>query len=79
MIYVKSALAGLLAVAVATIVLPMLVIVGIVIYNGFHSSQEGLVGWDPISLSHRSPLLIVVALLVVCFASGFLWEFRRLF
>ena len=54
MIYLKSALAGLLAVVAAIVVLP---IVGIVIYSAIHSSQEGSVDWDPISLTHPSLLL----------------------
>lgn len=77
MIYLKSALAGLLAVVAATIVLPILVVMGIVLYSAIHSSQEGSVGWDPISLVHR-PSLPIVALMVVCFVPGFFWEFRKL-
>lgn len=78
MIYFKSALAGLLAVLAAAIVLPMLAILGIVIYSALHSSQEGSVGWDPISLWVQRPPLSIVAVAVVCFASGFFWEFRRI-
>jgi len=77
LIYLKSALAGLLAVVAARIVLSMLVILGIVVYGALHSSQEGSVGWDPISLIHH-PSLPIVALIIVCFATGFFWEFRRL-
>lgn len=77
MIYLKSTLAGLLALVAATVVLPILVIAVIVIYTAIHSSQEGSVGWDPISLVHQSPLPIV-ALMIVCFTGGFSWEFRRL-
>ncbi len=80
MIYLKSALAGLLAVVAATIVLPILVIIGIVLYSAIRTSPEGSVegsvGWDPISLVH--PPMPIVAFMVVCFASGFFWEFRRL-
>jgi hypothetical protein len=76
MIYIKSALAGLLAVAAGAVALPMLVIVGIVIYSAIHSSQEGSVGWDPISLIH--PSWPILTLIVVCFTAGFFWEFRRL-
>jgi hypothetical protein len=76
MIYLKSALAGLLAFVAATIVLPILVIIGIVLYSAIQPSPEGSVGWDPISLVH--PPLPIVALMVVCFASDFFWEFRSL-
>jgi hypothetical protein len=78
MIYLKSALAGLLAVEAATILLPILVVSGIILYTAVHSSQEGSVGWDPISLWVQRPPLSIVAVAVVCFASGFFWEFRRL-
>jgi hypothetical protein len=80
MIYLKSALAGLLTAGAATIVLPILVVIGIVLYSAIRTSPkgavEGSVGWDPISLVH--PSLPIVTLIVVCFASGFFWEFRRL-
>ncbi len=80
MIYLKSALAGLLAVVAATIVLPILVVIGIVLYSAIRTSLEGAVersvGWDPISLVH--PSLPIVTLIVVGFGSGFFWKFRRL-
>ena len=80
MIYLKSALAGLLAVVTATIVLPILVVIGIVLYSAIRTSPEGTVeasvGWDPIRVVH--PSLPIVTLIVVCFASGFFWEFHRL-
>jgi hypothetical protein len=47
MIYLKSALTGLLGVVVAAVVLPMLVIVGIVIDTATHSSAEGSIGGIP--------------------------------
>ena len=78
MVYVKSVLAGLLAAVAVTIVLPILVIIGIVLYSAIHPPPEGMsVGWDPISLVHRPPLPIV-AFIVLVFASGFFREFRRL-
>jgi hypothetical protein len=74
MIDLKSALAGLLAVEAATIVLPILAIAGTVIYSAvrssaIHSSREGSVGRDPISLIH--PSLPILTLIVVCFVAGF--------
>jgi uncharacterized membrane protein len=66
----------LLAIVVATIVVPILVVMGIVLSSGFHSSQEGSVGWDPISLAHQRPWPIV-AFIVFVFAAGFFWEFCR--
>jgi hypothetical protein len=76
MIYFKSALAGLLAVAAATIVLPILVVLATVLYSAIHPPLEGAVGWDPISLVH--PRLPFVGFMVICFASGYVWEFLRL-
>lgn len=73
MVLVKSALAGFLALIAAFAVLLMLVMLGLFIYGTFHQTQ-GSVGWDPISL--KSPITIVVAILIFC--AGFFWEFHRL-
>jgi len=76
-IYIKSVLAGLLAVIAAPIALPILCIIGTIVYGVIHPPPEGTaVGWAPISLA-KQPLPIV-ALIVVIFAAGFVWEFRRL-
>jgi hypothetical protein len=72
MIYVKSILAGLLAVLSGTILLAIVVVVGISILS--RSSQDGSVGWDPIALAR--PLTWLVAILGI-FLIGFLWEFYR--
>jgi hypothetical protein len=79
MIYTTSMLAGLLAVLVACISLPVLAVVGLIVYSMIHPPQEGegAVGWDPVSLVHQQPLPIL-ALIVLVFAAGFFWEFRRL-
>jgi hypothetical protein len=76
MIYLKSAMAGLLAAAIAAVVLPIFAIVGIGLYSAIKTPPGGAVGWDPISLIH--PPLPIVALIVVSFASVFFWELRRL-
>ena len=73
MVLLKSALAGLLALVAAFAVLLMLVMLGLFVYGTFHQT-EGSVGWDPISL--KSPITVVVAILIFCV--GFFWEFRRL-
>ncbi len=78
MLYLKSALVGLLTVVIGSIVFPIVGIVGIVVYTSMHSASDGTsVGWDPISLAKRPPFF-ALAFIVVCFASGFFWEFRRL-
>jgi uncharacterized BrkB/YihY/UPF0761 family membrane protein len=72
MIYLKSIVAGLIAVFSVTLVL----FVGIVSYLWVAASKEqgaGAVGWDPISVIRPGPVLIILAVFVV----GFLWEFRR--
>jgi hypothetical protein len=76
MIYLKSALAGLLTIILTSVVLPILAILGAILYTVIYR-PEGAVGWDAISLARQSPLPIVVFTLCV-FAFGFLWEFRRL-
>ena len=78
MIYIKSALVGLLALLITFAFLPIIGMLVLMIYGFIHPPPEGYsVGWDPISLVKRSPWL-PVAFLVVVFASGFFWEFRRL-
>lgn len=72
MIYVKSIVAGLVAVFSVSV----LFFVVIVIYQSVWASKEqsaGLIAWDPISVIRPGPVLIVLAL----FVAGFVWEFRR--
>jgi hypothetical protein len=72
MIYLKSIVAGLVAVFSVAV----LVLVGIVTYLGVSASKEqdeGTIGWDPISVIRPGPVLIILAV----FVAGFLWEFRR--
>jgi len=77
MIYLKSLLAGLLAIVAACIVLPVLTVVGLIVYSMIHRSQEeGSIGWDPISLVRMNPRVWVIAALIFC--AGFIWEYRRL-
>ena len=73
MVFVKSALAGLLALIASFAVLLMLAMLGLFIYSTFHQT-EGSVGWDPIAL--KSPITLVVAVLIFC--AGFVWEYRKL-
>jgi len=70
MIYVKSVLAGLLAVFVASILILLAVIAYMsIVYN----VGGGSIGWDPVSLT--SPFTWLVNLAI--FFGGFFWEFRR--
>jgi hypothetical protein len=71
-IYLKSTLAGLLAVLAAAI---LIVIVGVVYLSiASRSSEAGSVGWDPISLARPFTWLAVV---LGIFLVGFFWEFMR--
>lgn len=72
MIYLKSVVAGLIAVFSVAVLL----LIGIVSYLWFVVSKEQgaeSIGWDPISVVSPGLLLIVMAV----FAAGFLWQFRR--
>jgi uncharacterized BrkB/YihY/UPF0761 family membrane protein len=77
MIYVKSILAGLLALIVVPVCLLVIVVVGMVIYILVHPpSREGSIGWDPISLVHMNRMLWSIP--VIAFFMGFVWEHRRI-
>jgi hypothetical protein len=71
-IYLKCTLAGLLAVLAAAILTVIVVAVGLSIAS--QSSQNGAVGWDPISLA--KPFSWLLAILGI-FLVGFFWEFFR--
>jgi hypothetical protein len=77
MSYVKSILAGLLALIVVPVCLLVIVVVGTVIYALVHPTPgEGSIGWDPISLIPMNPMLWSVPVFI--FFTGFIWEYRRL-
>jgi hypothetical protein len=72
MIYLKSILAGLLAVLAAAIL--TVIVVQVYVSIAFRSSENGSVGWDPISIA--KPLTWLGVLLGI-FLVGFLLEFFR--
>ncbi len=72
MIYLKSTLAGLLAVLAAGILTVIIVTVYLSILS--RSLGTGAVGWDPISLARPLTWLGVV---LGIFLVGFFWEFLR--
>ncbi len=77
MIYIKSLLAGLVAVLAACISVPIIAVIGVIVYGMIHRSQEeGSIGWDLISLVKTVPMIWFIAALIFC--AGFLWEFHRL-
>jgi hypothetical protein len=70
--YLKSVLAGLVAVFSVAVLL----FIGMAIYFSILTSTEhgkGAIGWDPISVVRPGLVIIIVAV----FVAGFLWEFRR--
>jgi len=70
MIYVKSALVGLLVVFGAFV----LVLFGVAAYLSIvHKVETGAIAWDPVSLTTPSTWLVAL----VIFLGGFFWEFRR--
>lgn len=77
MIYVKSILAGLLALIVVPVCLLVIAVAGTVIYALVHPTPgEGSIGLDPISLTHQNP--IAWFLLPLVFFASFIWEYQRL-
>lgn len=84
--YLKSALAGIVAVVLALVLIPVvLLLVGVAYFTIAKAPQTSeTIGWDPVSFLHQIPVigllpgwspLIVLALLF--FAAGFYWQFRR--
>ena len=79
MLYVKSVLAGLIALIVVPIGVLVIAVVAIVIYSLVHPpSGEGSIGWDPISLWWGLNHPVVWFIPVLIFLAGSLWEYRRL-
>jgi uncharacterized BrkB/YihY/UPF0761 family membrane protein len=77
MVYVRSILAGLLALLVVPLCLLVIVMAGLVIYALIHPTPgEGSIGWDPVSLIRMNPGLWSVPVFI--FFTGFIWEYRRL-
>jgi hypothetical protein len=66
MIYIKSIVAGLVAVFSGAVLLVISVWVSL-----------GAIQLDPISLIRPGPVLIIVLIILAVFVAGFLWEFRR--
>jgi hypothetical protein len=83
MIYLKSVVAGIVAVfaaIVALIVVIFLTLLGATLYMSIkYPADNQVVGWDPISLVKHAPWLgLLLGLLPLgIFLAGFFWEFRR--
>ena len=72
MVYVKSLLAGLAALIIATVLSPF--VMGIYLYVVYKPAANEGIGRDPISFA-KQPLYWLIAALI--FWAGFIWEFRR--
>lgn len=91
--YLKSALAGIVAVVLALVLIPVvLLLVGVAYFtiakapqtSGAVPQTSGAVGWDPVSFLHQVPVLgllpgwtPLIVLALLIFAAGFYWQFRR--
>ena len=70
MIYVKSALAGILTVLGASFLIAL--VMGAYMSITYHL-EGGSIGWDPVSLTSPFTWLVILA----TFFGGFFWKFRR--
>ncbi|MGC9996043.1 MAG: hypothetical protein ABSE79_12025 [Terriglobia bacterium] len=75
MILLKCILAGLLALLIAAIVLPMSVCVYLT-WTVHPGHNEAAIGFDPISMARSSPSVWIIA--VTIFGLGFYLQYRRL-
>ena len=73
MIYLKSLLAGLVALFLFAFVVFVVIFVVLTLIS-YRANDSSTVGWDPISLTR--PFWWIVA--AASFSTGFFWEFRRL-
>ncbi|MBZ5612549.1 MAG: hypothetical protein LAO23_00970 [Acidobacteriia bacterium] len=75
MVYVKSLLAGLATLIVATVLSPLIIV--IYLYVVQKPAAHESIGWDPVSFAKLAnrPLCWLIATLI--FLAGFMWEFRR--
>ncbi len=72
MFFLKSLVAGTVAVAMAGALSP--IIMGIYFYVVYRPDANEAIGWDPTSFVKQPMIWAVTA---VIFLAGFVWEFRR--
>ena len=73
MIYLKSLLAGFMALFLFVFLVFLVVFVVLALIS-YRTHDNSAIGWDPISLTR--PFWWIVAAAI--FSTGFLWELRRL-
>jgi hypothetical protein len=71
-VYLKSMIAGALAVFISAVVVNVVAVVAIIWMSG--RTEDGSYGWDPVAFA-RTPLAWTIFLLA--FAAGFYWQFHR--
>jgi hypothetical protein len=72
MVYLKSLVAGTVAVAIAAVLSP--IVMGIYFYSVYRPGAREAIGWDP-TLFTQQPRIWAISMLI--FVAGFVWEFRR--
>ena len=72
MVYLKSLVAGTVAVVIAATLSP--IVMGIYFYFVYSRGTDETIGWDPTSFV-KQPLIWTMTALI--FVAGFVWEFRR--
>lgn len=72
MIYIRSLIAGTMAMIMAAALSP--IIMGVYFIVIYRQGKGQAIGWDP-AFCAREPVIWAVALLV--FIGGFVWEFRH--
>jgi hypothetical protein len=71
MVYLKSLVAGIVAVVIAAALSP--IVMGIYFFIVYRPGRNEAVGWDPTSFV-KQPLIWAIGMLI--FVAGFVWEFR---
>jgi hypothetical protein len=71
-VYLKSMIAGALAVIISAVAVNVVAVVAIIWMSG--RTEDGSYGWDPVAFA-RTPLAWTIFLLA--FAVGFYWQFHR--
>ena len=70
--YLKSLIAGTVALAIAVALSP--IVMGIYFFFVYRPEANGAIGWDPTSAA-KQPLIWAISVLI--FVAAFVWEFRR--
>ena len=76
MIYVKSIVAGLVAIVIAVMMWFIVIMALLIYWSRQMNDTNATIGWDPVSFFRNSGILPWLILLSA-FAVGFYWEFRR--